>query len=49
MEAQIASDEGHANEIAANQWSLENVGQWGVPTFVFQEEPFFGQDPTDTL
>ena len=49
MEAQIANSEDHANEIEANQNSLEKVGQWGVPTFVFQGEPFFGQDRADTL
>lgn len=31
-------------EIAANQQALEAAGHWGVPTLVFQEEPFFGQD-----
>ena len=31
-------------EIAANQDALEAVGHWGVPTLVFEGEPFFGQD-----
>jgi 2-hydroxychromene-2-carboxylate isomerase len=31
-------------EIAANQEALETAGHWGVPTLVFQGEPFFGQD-----
>lgn len=31
-------------EIAANQADLEAAGHWGVPTLVFEEEPFFGQD-----
>ena len=31
-------------EIAANQASLEAAGHWGVPTLVFDGEPFFGQD-----
>ena len=31
-------------EIAANQAELEEAGHWGVPTLVFQGEPFFGQD-----
>ena len=31
-------------EIAANQSDLEAAGHWGVPTFVFDGEPFFGQD-----
>lgn len=31
-------------EIAANQDALESAGHWGVPTLVFEGEPFFGQD-----
>jgi 2-hydroxychromene-2-carboxylate isomerase len=31
-------------EVAANQQALEAAGHWGVPTLVFQGEPFFGQD-----
>lgn len=31
-------------EIAANQAALEAAGHWGVPTLVFEGEPFFGQD-----
>jgi len=31
-------------EIAANQAALEAAGHWGVPTLVFNGEPFFGQD-----
>ena len=31
-------------EIAANQAALEAAGHWGVPTLVFDGEPFFGQD-----
>ncbi|WP_370179578.1 2-hydroxychromene-2-carboxylate isomerase [Alteriqipengyuania sp.] len=31
-------------EIAANQHALEDAGHWGVPTLVFDGEPFFGQD-----
>lgn len=31
-------------EIAANQTALEAAGHWGVPTLVFEGEPFFGQD-----
>ncbi len=34
-------------EIAANQAALEAAGHWGVPTLVFEEEPFFGQDRID--
>ena len=31
-------------EIAENQKALEAAGHWGVPTLVFEGEPFFGQD-----
>ena len=31
-------------EIAENQSALEQAGHWGVPTLVFDGEPFFGQD-----
>lgn len=34
-------------EIAANQDALEQAGHWGVPTLVFEGEPFFGQDRID--
>ena len=35
--------------IEANQKALEQAGHWGVPTMVFQGEPFFGQDRIDLL
>lgn len=31
-------------EVTANQQALEDNGHWGVPTLVFDGEPFFGQD-----
>ena len=34
-------------EIAANLTALEQSGHWGVPTLVFDAEPFFGQDRID--
>lgn len=34
-------------EIAGNQNALEAAGHWGVPTLVFEGEPFFGQDRID--
>ncbi len=45
IEAEVAA-EGEAldAEIAANQDALEAAGHWGVPTLVFDGEPFFGQD-----
>tara|TARA_R110000850_G_scaffold3738_6_gene17395 strand:- start:1610 stop:2257 length:648 start_codon:yes stop_codon:yes gene_type:complete len=42
-EAEAQPDELDA-EIAANQKALEAAGHWGVPTLVFDNEPFFGQD-----
>jgi 2-hydroxychromene-2-carboxylate isomerase len=35
--------------IQASHARLETVGHWGVPTFVFGDEPFFGQDRLETL
>jgi len=35
--------------IQASHARLEAVGHWGVPTTVFQDEPFFGQDRLETL
>jgi 2-hydroxychromene-2-carboxylate isomerase len=35
--------------IAQNQRDLEAAGHWGVPTMVFEGEPFFGQDRIDLL
>lgn len=34
-------------EINASQAALETAGHWGVPTLVFDGEPFFGQDRID--
>lgn len=36
-------------EIAANEAAQKNAGHWGVPLFVFNDEPFFGQDRIDYL
>lgn len=35
--------------IEQNQKDLNAAGHWGVPTMVFEGEPFFGQDRIDTL
>ncbi len=48
LEAAIAQYDTLA-EVEANQQSLEEAGHWGVPTMVFQGEPFFGQDRINTL
>lgn len=39
----------HAAEIERNQNALDASGHWGVPTMVFNDEPFYGQDRVDTL
>lgn len=45
LEAEAADDATALDaEIAANQAALEAAGHWGVPTLVFEGEPFFGQD-----
>ena len=36
-------------EIQANQEAHRASGHWGVPTMVFEGEPFFGQDRFDLL
>jgi 2-hydroxychromene-2-carboxylate isomerase len=36
-------------EIARNEAAQKNAGHWGVPLFVFADEPFFGQDRLDHL
>lgn len=45
LEAAVAADPaGHDADIARNEADQKNAGHWGVPLFVFQDEPFFGQD-----
>ncbi|MEP3051526.1 MAG: DsbA family protein [Erythrobacter sp.] len=45
LDAEAASDVDALDaEIAGNQSALEAAGHWGVPTLVFDGEPFFGQD-----
>ena len=36
-------------EIEENHLALAQAGHWGVPTMVFNGEPFFGQDRIETL
>lgn len=48
METALEQYDGEA-EIAKNHELLEQAGHWGVPTMVFDGEPFFGQDRIDTL
>ncbi|MGD2141311.1 MAG: DsbA family protein [Burkholderiales bacterium] len=49
MDAAIAEPASHQAEVEANQLALEKAGHWGVPTFEFDGEPFFGQDRIDSL
>ena len=45
LDAEVADDAAALDaEIHANQAALEAAGHWGVPTLVFDGEPFFGQD-----
>ena len=48
LDAEAVSDaEALDIEISDNQAALEASGHWGVPTLVFNGEPFFGQDRID--
>ena len=50
LDEQIEKDPQHyARAIEGNQQALEAAGHWGVPTLVFEGEPFFGQDRLDLL
>lgn len=49
MDAAIGDPASHREEVDANQAALEESGHWGVPTFVYNGEPFFGQDRLDSL
>src|SRR5262249_27451227 len=50
LDPAIAAHPGrHDAVIAQNQQALEAAGHWGVPTMVFADEPFFGQDRIDLL
>ncbi len=50
IEASAACDQADLDaEIASNEAAQKNAGHWGVPLFVFNDEPFFGQDRLDHL
>ena len=50
MDAAIAADPARYDAVIdANQRDLEAAGHWGVPTMVFEGEPFFGQDRIELL
>ncbi|MBH5370916.1 2-hydroxychromene-2-carboxylate isomerase [Bradyrhizobium glycinis] len=48
-EAITAEPDRYEQVIAANEKDHAASGHWGVPTFVFENEPFFGQDRIDLL
>ena len=48
-EANEKDPQHYIDAIDRNQQALEAAGHWGVPTMVFEGEPFFGQDRLDTL
>jgi 2-hydroxychromene-2-carboxylate isomerase len=50
MDAAVTLDpDRHERIIADNEQAHAASGHWGVPTFVFENEPFFGQDRIDLL
>jgi 2-hydroxychromene-2-carboxylate isomerase len=50
LEATIAGDPARFDAIIANNEAAQKAaGHWGVPLFVFEGEPFFGQDRLDAL
>jgi 2-hydroxychromene-2-carboxylate isomerase len=50
MDAAVVADpDRYERIIAGNEHDHAASGHWGVPTFVFENEPFFGQDRIDLL
>src|SRR3984893_14953492 len=50
MDAAVAADpDRYERIIAGNEQDHAASGHWGVPTFVFGNEPFFGQDRIELL
>jgi 2-hydroxychromene-2-carboxylate isomerase len=50
MDAAITADpDRYEKIIAGNEQDHAASGHWGVPTFVFENEPFFGQDRIELL
>lgn len=50
MDRAVAAEPGRYDTIIdENQQALAAAGHWGVPTMVFDGEPFFGQDRIDLL
>jgi 2-hydroxychromene-2-carboxylate isomerase len=50
MDAAVAADPNRYEAVIAdNEKAHAASGHWGVPTFVFENEPFFGQDRIELL
>jgi 2-hydroxychromene-2-carboxylate isomerase len=50
MDGAVSADpDRYERVIAGNEQDHAASGHWGVPTFVFENEPFFGQDRIDML
>jgi 2-hydroxychromene-2-carboxylate isomerase len=50
LDEQVEKDPQHfIDAIEHNHEALQAAGHWGVPTLVFDGEPFFGQDRLDLL
>ena len=49
MEAAIADGSDHQVQVDKNQEHQAIAKHHGVPLFVYNDEPFFGQDRIDTL
>jgi 2-hydroxychromene-2-carboxylate isomerase len=50
MDAAVAADpDRYEAIITVNEKDHAASGHWGVPTFVFENEPFFGQDRIELL
>jgi 2-hydroxychromene-2-carboxylate isomerase len=50
LEAAVAAESERLEAaVQASHARLESVGHWGVPTMVFADEPFFGQDRIEAL
>jgi 2-hydroxychromene-2-carboxylate isomerase len=50
LDQAVSADPGrHEEQLDENARALHSAGHWGVPTMVFEGEPFFGQDRFDVL
>lgn len=50
LDATVGSEAERLDQVLdQNRLGLEAAGHWGVPTMVFDGEPFFGQDRIDAL